>query len=228
MGYCDANGKTVIEPLYQKVLPFRGTIAPVVKEGFWWFVSSDGQLRFNSRQYEDSDPPELQNGLYMVQYFDPIFANVTEYYNRHGLPVKVDSSMALIADTIPYSIFNAPRAIAVAKTKMGTPYGEGGLDCSGFMRFIYSQFGIVLPYFAREMAERGRAIELKTAQPGDLIFFTGFNQADPTPNHVGMVVSNQKGVVQFIHTSSSKGVKINALSDAYFKVRYLRCRRIFG
>ena len=227
-GYCDAKNEMVIAPVFEKALPFRGQIAPVVQNGSWYFISKKGHIRFHTQQSAEFAPPEPEKGLYTVRYFDPIFAQVTEYYNRNGYPVKIDSAQNLTGDTLPYIIFNPKSAIDLAKSKLGTPYGLNGLDCSGFMRTIFKTYGINLPYFAREMAERGREIELTACAPGDLIFFKGADLNDATANHVGMVLSNKSGEIQFIHTSSSKGVKINKYSDSYFKMRYLKCRRIFG
>lgn len=226
-GYCDASGKYVIEPRFQKAYPFEQYLAGVEYEGSLWMINRKGKLKFNTRRYADDGLPLLEKGLYRVTYFDPIFADVTEYYNRRGQPVKVLAGLDSQADTLYYSIFNARQAIEWAKTKLGTPYGTDGLDCSGFIRFIFNGYGIILPYYAREMALRGEEIPVERAKPGDLIFFAGSNAQDKSPNHVGMVLNRSGNTVEFIHASTSKGVTINKSTDAYFKPRFLGVRRIF-
>jgi hypothetical protein len=227
-GYCDENGKILIKQEYQKAYRFNGEIGPVVRDdGMWWFVNKKGHLMFNSRRWADQYPMEPTNGLYKVSYFDPTFGNVDEYYNKVGLPVKVDS-VFLKADTIPYKIFKFQDALKIANSKLGIPYGLEGIDCSGFIRCIFSPFGIVLPYYSSEISEKGRDIKLEDLKPGDLVFFAGSNQYEKTVNHVGFVTEKTDKEFSFIHASTSKGVIVNKSSEAYYKVRFLFARRIFG
>jgi hypothetical protein len=227
-GYCDENGKILIKQEYQKAYRFNGEIGPVVRDdGMWWFVNKKGYLMFNSRRWSDQLPMEPQNGVYKVSYFDPTFGNVDEYYNKAGFPVKVDS-VYLKADTIPYKIFRFQDALKIANSKLGIPYGLNGMDCSGFIRSIFGPFGIILPYYASEISEKGRDIKLEDLKPGDLVFFAGSNQYEKTVNHVGFVTGKLDKEFSFIHASSSKGVVINKSSDGYYKVRFLFARRLFG
>jgi len=227
-GYCDENGKVLIKQEYQKAYIFNGEIGPVVRDdGLWWFVNKKGHLMFNSRRWSDQLPMEPKNGLYKVSYFDPIFANVDEYYNKKGFPVKVESE-TLQADTIPYKIFRFTEALNLAKTKIGISYGADGMDCSGFIRFIFQPFGITLPYYASEISEKGRDIPLEDIKPGDLVFFAGSNQYEKTVNHVGFVTEKTAKEFTFIHAATSKGVTINKSIDPYYIVRFLFARRIFG
>ena len=227
-GYCNDQGEIIIKQEYQKAFVFNGEIAPVVRDdGYWWFINKKGHIMFNSKRWADQQPMEPTNGLYKVEYFDPIFANVSEFYSRKGLPVKVENEN-LQGDTIPYKIFNFREAMILAKSKLGTPYGADGMDCSGFIRYIFNPFGIVLPYYANEISGKGRAIKLKDIEIGDLVFFAGSNQYDSTVNHVGFVISKTGTAIEFIHASSSKGVSINKLSDSYYKLRFLFARKIFG
>ena len=227
-GYCDLNETIVIKQEYQKAYPFIGSIAPVVRDdGYWWFINQKGHVMFNTRRWSDQTPLESVNGLFKVQYFDPVFANVTEYYNKAGLPVKVDS-VFIKNDTIPYRIFNFGEALKLANSKTGTPYGLDGMDCSGFVRFIFKPFGIEMPYYASEIGAKGREISEKEIQPGDLVFFSGQYKNNQDVNHVGFVVSKIGSDFEFIHASSSQGVVVSKISNPYFKGRFLFARRVFG
>ncbi len=68
-------------------------------------------------------------------------------------------------------------AISALATKyVGNAYVYGGQtpnpgwDCSGFVKYVYSQFGITLPRTAGEQATVGTAVSsLSEAQPGDIV-----------------------------------------------------------
>lgn len=71
--------------------------------------------------------------------------------------------------------------IAEASKYVGTAYRSGGtdpstgFDCSGFVSYVYAQFGISLPH--NSGAYYGVGTRVDTPQPGDIIV---------TPGHVGL------------------------------------------
>lgn len=59
---------------------------------------------------------------------------------------------------------------------VGTPYVFGGatpagFDCSGFVMYVYSQYGISLPHSVTRQGAMGTPISAAEAQPGDVIIF---------------------------------------------------------
>jgi cell wall-associated NlpC family hydrolase len=63
---------------------------------------------------------------------------------------------------------------------VGTPYvfgGQtpGGIDCSGYVLFVYSQFGVDLPHSVYQQAKLGTKISVEEALPGDLVIFNDFS-----------------------------------------------------
>jgi hypothetical protein len=63
---------------------------------------------------------------------------------------------------------------------VGTPYvfgGQtpGGIDCSGYVLFVYSQFGVDLPHSVYQQAKLGAKISAEEALPGDLVIFNDFS-----------------------------------------------------
>jgi len=109
-----------------------------------------------------------------------------------------------------------------AKQYLGVPYvwagqGPSGFDCSGFVYYVYSNFGIKVPRMADEQYYSGEVVS--KLQPGDLVFFTTY---EPGPSHVGIYIGNNN----FIHASSAAGeVTITSLSAPYYSSRYLGARR---
>jgi peptidoglycan endopeptidase LytE len=108
-----------------------------------------------------------------------------------------------------------------ANAFIGVPYAWGGtspngFDCSGFVRYVYSNSGIDLPRTSADMHnEVGTTVfDLKV---GDLVFF-----ANRSVDHVGIYVGNN----QFISATSSRGVKVDSLSSNYWGARYVGAKRV--
>ncbi len=100
-----------------------------------------------------------------------------------------------------------------------------GMDCSGVVYVAYNSVNITLPRVSRDMANKGREISLSKAKKGDLLFFKiGNNKRNI--NHVGLVISNKKGKIRFIHATTSKGVIISYLSEKYWKKALVKVNRV--
>ena len=119
-----------------------------------------------------------------------------------------------------------------AKTHMGKRYLSGGkgpsaFDCSGFSSYVYRQFGYNLSASSSAQYYDGEKVEKNDLRPGDLVFFKGRGRNGGV-GHVGIVVSadNEKGTFNFIHASTSKGIRIDVNSDPYYAARFVGARRI--
>lgn len=114
---------------------------------------------------------------------------------------------------------------------IGTRYQYGGnskngFDCSGFVNYIYSAFGISLPRSSYEIANLGKKVPFEELQSGDLVFFKGRSTKSSRVGHVGMVVEKTEGGFKMIHASTSKGVRFDNSNDAYYKSRFLFGKRL--
>ena len=120
--------------------------------------------------------------------------------------------------------------VQTAKSYIGTPYRYGGLsksgmDCSGLIYTSYQSIDFQVPRTSGGLAEMGRKINRDKLQPGDLVFFNakgGGNKID----HVGMVVSVSGGEVEFIHATTSRGVRTDLLNSGYWDPRFRKAVRI--
>lgn len=109
----------------------------------------------------------------------------------------------------------------------GTPYKFGGnspdtgFDCSGFVRYVFSQAAnLTLPHGARAISQLGKSIPVDQLQPGDLVFFNTLKHAF---SHVGIYLGDGR----FIHApSSGGGVNIVNMNDAYWSKRFNGARRL--
>src|SRR5688572_26237265 len=119
----------------------------------------------------------------------------------------------------------AGSVVRTALDFLGVPYRNGGtdpagFDCSGFVQYVLARHGLVVPREVRDQYLAGREIDLKDAQPGDLIFF---ETVSPGASHVGMVV----GEGRFVHAPSSRGVvRVEAYVANYWSIRIVGARRI--
>ena len=124
------------------------------------------------------------------------------------------------------------KLVNYAKKQIGIKYKyagnspKTGFDCSGYTQYVFSKFGYNVPRSSSAYAKTGKKINVKDCKKGDILLFTGSNKHKRTTGHLGIVVSNKKGTVKFIHASSSRGVMISDLSITYFKDRILGARRI--
>lgn len=116
--------------------------------------------------------------------------------------------------------------IEKAAQYLGTAYrygGEGpaGFDCSGFVRYIFSNFGYNLPHNAAAQYNCASEFDGSEMMIGDLVFFAcGGKGID----HVGIYSGDNK----FIHSSSprSGGVIYSSLTEGYYAGKYVGARRI--
>lgn len=81
------------------------------------------------------------------------------------------------ANPIPPSI-EGDRLLEVAAKYVGTPYVHGGaspsgFDCTGFISYVYSKFGVSLPRSSSSYYYIGTRVSPDDARPGDLIVSNG-------------------------------------------------------
>lgn len=95
-----------------------------------------------------------------------------------------------------------------------------GFDCSGFVRYVFSEIGTVLPRNASEISHLGRRVDREELQPGDLVFFNTLRRPF---SHVGIYLGDHR----FIHAPSRGGkVEIVNMSHHYWERRYNGARRL--
>ncbi len=117
------------------------------------------------------------------------------------------------------------KIVTTAKKYIGVPYvwagtTPSGFDCSGYTQYVFRQHGINLSRTTDTQYKEGVYVPRSQLQPGDLVFFQ--NTYRPGISHVGIYV----GDGNFIHASSSQGVTVTSLSNAYWAPKYYGARRV--
>jgi hypothetical protein len=127
--------------------------------------------------------------------------------------------------------------ISVSRSLLGIPYLWGGtstkaFDCSGFVRTIYFNSGLILARDASQQFLYGEPVKVTPSfdslRKGDLIFFGNRNDGKERIVHTGMYI----GDTEVIHCSGM--VRINSLDSTrsdfskYLKETLIGVKRIIG
>ena len=115
--------------------------------------------------------------------------------------------------------------VKISKGFLGAPYRFGGaslrgLDCSAFVKRIYSIFDINLPRTAREQSQMGQKVSRDELAVGDLVFFNTRRYI----SHVGIYIGNN----EFVHASSGRAreVRVDSLDQPYYNKRFVKAVRL--
>jgi cell wall-associated NlpC family hydrolase len=124
----------------------------------------------------------------------------------------------------------ASRIVSNALKYKGVKYKFGGttrrgMDCSGVIYVAFGEENFQLPRISRDMAKRGQKIPLSKVKKGDLLFFKTSKRRRGI-NHVGLIVSVNRGIIKFIHSTTSKGVIVSTLTQKYWNNAFVKATRV--
>ena len=175
---------------------------------------------------------------------DQIDSNTTDSNTSLDLGNETDSHITIVAlpdptiyqqgEEIKTGLTVPDSLVAFGKSLVGIPYlyassdPAKGFDCSGFITYVFNHFDIAVPRSSVDFTNVGREIPNAIARPGDLILFTGTDSTVKIVGHMGIVESNEKGNLLFIHSTSgnAKGVVITPLKG-YYETRFVKVIRVF-
>lgn len=178
----------------KKISNSEATKLPVIKNP----VSVDKDKNKNKEKDHKKDKEKTKRPI----QDDIIWGNLTSV--PYGKPFLAKAEVAGIINT--------------AKDYMGVPYVFGGdtpdgFDCSGYLEYVFAKHGIRIPRTADEQYKLGKLVKQTDLVPGDLVFFTTY---EPGASHCGIYLGNGN----FIHASTSKGVRVDNLKNSYWVSRY--------
>ena len=121
-----------------------------------------------------------------------------------------------------------------AMSHLGARYRSGSkgpyaFDCSGFTSYVFRQLGSAnIGSSSRDQYARNIPVSRSEMQRGDLVFFTSPGSGRNV-GHVGIVidVDSETRSFNFIHASSSGGVKVSSSNDGFYARRFIGVRRVF-
>jgi cell wall-associated NlpC family hydrolase len=138
-----------------------------------------------------------------------------------GLSLTLGSTSAMADDGFAQKLLGKAMQLIGVKYRFGGTNPETGLDCSGYVQYVYkSSVGVNLPRTASEQARIGERIATSEVRPGDMVFFNtrGFNNS-----HVGIYVGNG----MFVHAPNSRSrVRFDSLESGYWKTKFTGVRRV--
>ena len=157
---------------------------------------------------------------------------------KEAVPIVLPNNSPPIKDTLPGQIATGnvtpEELVSFAETLIGTPYLYGstdpqkGFDCSGFITYVFNHFQIKVPRSSIDFTNVGKKISVKEAKRGDIILFTGTDSTERFVGHMGIIVSNQNDVLQFIHSTSGKAYSVAVtIFNEYYRGRFVKVIRIF-
>jgi cell wall-associated NlpC family hydrolase len=126
------------------------------------------------------------------------------------------------ADAPPEDIPMYAVSLVGSPYRMGGTSPETGLDCSGFVGYVFKQtLGVLLPRTSVAISKATQILTRPELQPGDLVFFNTMRHAF---SHVGIYLGDDR----FVHAASSQTgkVMVSSLSDQYWRDRFDGARRI--
>lgn len=146
-----------------------------------------------------------------------------------GIKTKKSKSVSVKTTTTPASK-TVRSIINHAKSFKGTKYKYGGttkrgMDCSGLVVTAFQKENIQLPRTTADLKHSGHWVDVKKVKEGDLLFFATKKNSRKV-NHVGIVTKTRPGYVEFIHSTSSKGVITSNLAERYWYQAYVQARRV--
>jgi cell wall-associated NlpC family hydrolase len=153
-------------------------------------------------------------------FADDLLRAAGKQTNVEGINIQTIDAPATWSDKAEEVLMQALSLTGI-QYKYGGNSPDTGFDCSGFVRYVFSQATkITLPPTARAISQMGTTVKKEELQPGDLVFFNTLKSAF---SHVGIYMGNNK----FIHSPSAGGkVRVENMDNSYWKKRFNGAQRI--
>ena len=176
---------------------------------------AEGKVRQPVKKTAQTTTVTQQERYEEIDNFDFLYENVTDDLN------------------IGYDDLAINNLLEEAMSHLGARYrsgskGPSAFDCSGFTSYVFKQLGSAnIGSSSRDQYVRNVPVSRSEMQRGDLVFFTSPGSGRNV-GHVGIVVDvdPDTNTFNFIHASSSGGVKVSKSTDGFYARRFIGVRRV--
>lgn len=157
------------------------------------FSSCGSSHKLNNTYYSKPSPPIFSGSAFVKKYSAELGVQLNEGINKDLIET--------VADWI------------------GVPYkyggeSKGGADCSGFITQVFLKvYQMELPRTAYQLHQQSKSVKTSVLREGDLVFFK-INTKET--GHAGIYLLDG----YFVHASTSRGVMVSRLADAYWTKYY--------
>jgi hypothetical protein len=231
------GGKAVVSPDSRPVVPEKKRLASIgysIQVGAFSNLNNAVQLNESLKGYGVNAYYFIhETGLYKVRFGD--FAlKETARRKAESLHASGVIDEYYIVNPDDYAVVKQKKhggeylrdeIVKTAKSFIGLPYRWGGssldygFDCSGLSMTAYHLNGLNLPRSSKEQYRVGVPVKRSQLLRGDLVFFA--ISKGRKVSHVGIYAGDDT----FIHAPGRrKRVRIDSLSNRYFKSRYVGAR----
>jgi len=143
---------------------------------------------------------------------------------------KKEEPQIIVKNNTIHSEIDRESIIVFAKKYLGTPYAyassnpQKGFDCSGFVSYVFKNFGKTLPRSSGEYKNIGKTLKPEDFKVGDILVFYGYKDKTII-GHLGIICEANGMKSKFIHASSGKAqqVTITALDTEHYTKRFYKC-----
>lgn len=97
-----------------------------------------------------------------------------------------------------------------------------GFDCSGFVSYVFGQYGIEIGGSCEMLLKEGTVISQEDLQFGDLVFYKNTSRRSSITTHVAIYIGDGK----ILHAQTKSGISVTDMDAEYYASRYLCARRI--
>lgn len=169
--------------------PFSGAPASLIN-GEAITAPSTAALSFDSGAFTPVAPPPAPKPV-VTQTATTSRQSTSTPAGRSGTAQVSRSTTRTAVKGGAFGSAKGESVLAVAARYVGVPYVYGGssprgMDCSGYVQYVFAQLGISLPRTADQQMHATTRISRSEAGPGDLVFFVSGGSA----YHVGIYAGN--------------------------------------
>ena len=137
-----------------------------------------------------------------------------------GTSLTIASFSAAADESFTKRLVGKAMDLVGVKYRFGGTSPETGLDCSGYVQYVFKSAGVNLPRVSAEMGRTGESVNTGSMKPGDLVFFNTRGFAN---SHVGIYLGNS----MFIHSPrTGRTVSVESMDISYWKTSFTGARRV--